>query len=792
MSVGSLALLALIGAAPDAAITARASIATAKYGPGDSVVLAVDVDIPTGWHLWAIKPGTGDGPGPQALQITLDNAPGALLAGEWRGTAPTVAFDRGFERELAHYPGGATAHFERVVTIDRAATPGARAGAQVSIRGQICTEETCLSQRITAPLAIIIADRGSGAAAAKPNGVALTGAGSEGFFAFIMVAFLAGLAALATPCVFPAIPLTVSFFSKYSEESFGRGARLAAFYAVSMVACFTFAGVVLSVILGATGVQQFASHPVFNLILAMVLVFFSLNLLGMFEIQAPAFLLAFTNRLEARWGPAAGGKVQHRAGLGDYVAVGIAAVTATTVFFTCTVAFVGVVVVAAADGEWFWPTIGMLAFSSAFVLPFFLLALFPQAARRLRGKNGNWLVVTRVTLGFVELAAAWKFFSNADLVWRTNLLSRDLVLALWVSLFGLCAMFLLGKLRLGDDHTEGEIRISVPRMLIASGAFAFTLFLALGLFTGRSLGWIDGWLPPATLPGETAVASSGVSSGSRSASAFNWIHDLDAGRAEAAKSSKLVFVNYTGYTCTNCRYMEGGVFPKPAIKSLLDTMVQVELYTDGQGPEYEKNGADQIKRFGTAALPFYVVERADGTVIATFPSSTNDPEEFRRFLADAIKAASVQPVPTSALTLATTRLDGGASEPAIVAGKWTLMNFWATWCGPCREELKSFLVDVGQKLEAKGGRFAAIALEEEESRVTAVEFMRSLNVPAASSLHLPPSSALDPSFGFEGDLPYTVLIAPDGRVAWRHNGKLERAQLEATLDQHMGLATLRQ
>lgn len=821
-------VLALVGlsvspaSAEDPAITARAQLEPTSLGPGESGRVVVEIDVPAGWHLWSLDPGEG----PQALSLDVRDLAGVTPSGRWHGPAPHRVYDRGFERDLEQYEGGQTLRFERLVAVDAAAAPGARSGA-LEIRGQICTEATCLSQRVRVPLTLTVAASSAGAPAVTLAGVALAergaaaasavaasavtagvggglgGSGATTVWEFLLAAFLAGLAALATPCVFPAIPLTVSFFSKYSEESFGRGAVLAAFYAVSMVACFTFAGVLLSIVLGASGVQQFAAHPVFNLVLAMVLVFFSLNLLGMFEIQAPAFLLSFTNALESKWGPAAGGA--KRGGLADFVAVGVAAVTSTTVFFTCTVAFVGVVVVAAADGEWFWPTLGMLAFAAAFVMPFFLLALFPQAARRLRGKSGNWLVVTRVTLGFIELAAAAKFFSNADLVWKSNLLTRDAVLALWVSLFAMCGLFLLGKLRLGDPHSEGEVHISVPRMLLSSVTFAFTLYLALGLFTGRPLGWIDGWLPPASFAGEASVAKAG---GPRT---FDWVHDLEAGRARAAREGKLVFVNYTGYTCTNCRYMEGSVFPRPEIAALLDQLVLVELYTDGLEPQHERARQDQVTRFRTAALPFYVVERADGTVLATFPSSTNDPEEFRRFLADGLAKGAATPTgqtagaappsapvasapPTGAepaVALTAARLGGGAAAPVIAPGKWTLVNFWATWCGPCRTELEAFLADVGRGLEKKGGQFATVSIDDPDARPAALAYMQKLGL-VEGAFVLDATSAVDPRLGFDGSkVPHTVLVSPDGRVAWRHSEALDRKQLEAVLAEHMGYAALR-
>ncbi len=785
--------------ADDVSITARAIASPSKLGPGDMGVLAVEIDVPAGWHLWALDPGEG----PQPLAIVLPAEAPLAFDGPWHGPTPKKVYDKGFQRDLLQYQGGETLTFERAIKVGPAATAGALE-LPVNVRGQICTEEQCLSQRLKVPLklelmaaplglktaaakGVELAARGEGGAAvpspaagSPPGGPKSGPPQGEGLFSFLLLAFLAGLGALATPCVFPAIPLTVSFFSKFASESVARGARLAAFYAVSMVACFTAAGVLISVLVGATGVQRFAAHPVFNLALATILVVFSLNLLGMFEIKVPSFLLSFTNNLEGRFGPNARGPAGG-GGLSDYVAVGVAAMTSTTVFFTCTVAFVGVVVVAAAQGEWFWPTVGMLAFSSAFVLPFFLLALFPQAARRLRGKSGSWLVVTRVTLGFIELAAALKFFSNADLVLETGILSRDAALALWVPLFLLAGAFLLGKLRFGEEMSVDEGHpISVPRMLTGAAVLSFSLYLALGLFTGRPMGWIDGWLPP----------------GERSPK-LAWLEDLKAARTQAARDERLVFTNYTGFTCTNCRYMESTVFSRDDVTKLLGSMVLVELYTDGQRPVHDENREDQIRRFGTAALPFYAVERPDGTVVATFPSSTNHPEEFRRFLEDAIAKAKSAPAHAqkeAPPTLRTTLLTGGEPFQAISAGKWSLVNFWASWCAPCREELEGFMVDVGRNMEARGGRFLAVTIDDDADREKAQAFLSKIALPAASQLAVPASydaSTVDPRLGFKGNVPFTALIDPDGRLAWSAHERLDRATLEAVLAEHLGYAALR-
>ncbi len=790
-------------------------------------VLVARIEVPPGYHLWSLDPGDG----PKALVLELEGKGFAREKnGVWHGSTPVVAYDRGFERKLAHYPAGVALFATKV-----SHQPGQQDLPRLVLSGQICNETHCLDQKLSVPVerkkepfktamwsepplsvrpkaASLLAGwpRSSAAPSAEENALpeslpvagvsagaqALAQAKNKGVWAFILMAFAFGLAALATPCVFPAIPLTVSFFSKYSGESLGRGARLAAVYALTMVASFSGAGVLISILFGVTGVQRFAAHPIFNLFLGALLGLFSLNLLGLFDIRAPAWMTRGANRLEAKFGRGAalGNGAKKSGGLGDYLVVSVAALTATTVFFTCTVAFVGLVLVEAAQGAWFWPTVGMLAFSSAFALPFFVLALFPSAANRLRGTSGQWLEATRVTLGFLELAAATKFVSNADLIWSWGMLTREVVLAFWIPLFGIAGLYLLGKLKIGAQSLNtAEGGASVVQVMASTVFFGVALYLGAGFLQGRAFGgWVDGWLPPVVYPG--TAARPGLAKAGRSENALKWTEDLRTARRQAEKEGRLVFVNYTGYSCTNCRYMEGAVFTQPNVAALLNNMVLVELYTDGGTEAHQANREDQAERFGTVALPHYSVERPSGSVVGTFPSSTNDPEEFRRFLEEALKKGKTLEESASAkkLALKTTQLSDGSPASAIEAGHWTLINFWATWCAPCREELKAFMVELGRDFEAQGHRFRTVAVEADDGVVSALKFMRDLRVPPRSALRVSSEYTdheVDPRLDFDGSLPYTVLISPAGEVVWKHKTKISEAQLKRILAEYTGYAS---
>ena len=262
----------------------------------------------------------------------------------------------------------------------------------------------------------------------------------------------------------------------------------------------------------------------------------------------------------------------------------------------------------------------MLAFSAAFALPFFFLSLFPQGLGSLP-RSGGWLNSVKVAMGFLELAAAVKFLSNADLVWQWGIISREIFIASWIAVFILCAVYLLGKIRLPHDTPLDSVG---PIRLIVSIAFlAFGLFLFTGL-SGAPLGELDAFFPPYSSRGEITQIKGGEE--------LAWHSDFDKALEASKTSGNPVFVDFTGYACTNCRWMEANLFPEPEVRRILGRYVRLRLYTDGTGDVHARNRDLQQSRFGTVALPFYAIVSPANQVLGTFPGMTRDRDLFLRFL----------------------------------------------------------------------------------------------------------------------------------------------------------------
>jgi len=414
---------------------------------------------------------------------------------------------------------------------------------------------------------------------------------------YLWLAVTAGAVSLLTPCVFPMIPITVSYFTNHASSQ-KAGLRSALIFAGAIVGSFTALGLILALLFGATGVQRFAANPYLNIFLAGLFVAFALNLFGVYQIALPSRALTALDT-------AARGKESSGSHVAGAMLMGL---TFALTSFTCTAPFVGTVLVTAATGAWREPAIGMLAYSTVFALPFFVLALIPQWAARLP-RAGRWLATVKVVMGFLELAAALKFVSNADLVWHWGIFNRDVVLALWVALAGLMAAYLVAS---GPG--------SIARLATAAAALGVGIWLATGL-VGRSLGELETFLPPPASHRDSYVLN------------LNWhVNDLPGAIALAKQSSKPVFIDFTGYTCTNCRWMEANVFSRTEVKAELNRFALARLFTDGEGSVYENQQAYQERTFNTVALPLYAVVAPDGHTIATLPGLTRDPAVFLAFL----------------------------------------------------------------------------------------------------------------------------------------------------------------
>ncbi len=455
---------------------------------------------------------------------------------------------------------------------------------------------------------------------------------------FFLIAFVAGLAALATPCVFPMIPMTVTFFSS-SSAGRGEAVRKAVVYGVSIVVLYVVLGVVVSVLFGPAFANWLSTHWLPNLFFFAVFVLFGLSFLGLFEITLPSSLVNTVDQQSDRDG---------------YSGVFFMAFTLVLVSFSCTGPIVGSVLVESAGGQFTKPIVGMLGFSMAFAIPFALFAAFPQWLSSLP-KSGGWLNAVKVVLGFLELALALKFLSVADQVYHWGLLNREVYLALWVVIFTMLGFYLLGKIRLPHDSPTESV--SVPRLLLSLVTFSFVVYLIPGLF-GAPLKALAGYLPPmhthdfnvprllaeqmSSQPGGVALAAERdtLCEPPKYADRLHLPHglkgyfDYEQALACARAQDKPLFIDFTGHGCVNCREMEANVWSDPEVlRRLRHDYVVVALYVDEKEtlPETgwytsdydnkvkksigQQNADLQITRFRNNAQPYYVLLNHDGQLL---------------------------------------------------------------------------------------------------------------------------------------------------------------------------------
>ena len=423
---------------------------------------------------------------------------------------------------------------------------------------------------------------------------------------FLWLAISGGLLSFVTPCVFPMVPITIAYFGDPSRDR-GETSRKALFFVAGIVATYTLLGVFLALAFGASGLNRFAADPTVNLLLAFVFLVFAANLFGWQEVRLPATLVNAADRAARR-----------QSGFAS-VSAALVGATFTVTSLTCTAPIVGTLLVLASRGSWATPLIGMLAYSVAFALPFYLLARAPQALQRLP-RAGEWMRTVRVLVGILEVAAALKFASNADVVLGWGVLTRDVVLVGWAVLAVAAALF-LGRSLTRTTTTGVRVSPIVPGLAVAA-CIALSAWLASGI-RNRPLTGVEAFLP-------ASIERSG--SGAVTPHATWVLNDFDGALATARTTNRLVFVDFTGYTCTNCRWMEANIFNRPDVNSALSQFVLARLYTDGEGEIYEKQQAFQEKTFGTVALPLYAILDSSGNVVDTLSGLTRDPAEFIHFL----------------------------------------------------------------------------------------------------------------------------------------------------------------
>ncbi|MEX2485157.1 MAG: cytochrome c biogenesis protein CcdA [Brumimicrobium sp.] len=446
------------------------------------------------------------------------------------------------------------------------------------------------------------------------------------------LSFASGLAALLTPCVFPMIPMTVSFFTKQSKNK-SQGVKNAAIYGVSIIAIYILLGTFVTWAFGAETLNEMSTNPTFNLVFFALLVFFAISFMGAFEIRLPS---SWVN------------KADQRADRGGLIGIFFMALALALVSFSCTGPIVGTLLVQAASAGGAAPFIGMFGFSLALALPFTLFAAFPGWMNTLP-KSGGWLNSVKVVLGFLELALAFKFLSNADLALQLHLLEREVFLAIWIGIFLVLAAYLFGKIKLPHDSPIGNL--SVGRALMGTFTLIFAIYMIPGLW-GAPLKLISAFPPPMSYS-ESPLGFGGSSSNGKNSENFiegthlgpqniMVFHDYDQALEHAKKVDKPLFIDFTGHNCVNCRRMEQSVWGEPGIIDILkDDVVIVSLYVDeridlpkseqkevtfpnGRKKQLKTTGDKwmykQISEYKVTAQPYYILQNTEGEDLGNGPA----------------------------------------------------------------------------------------------------------------------------------------------------------------------------
>ena len=601
-------------------------------------VLVSKATIDDGWKLYSQKVPEG-GPIATGFEYNVEN--GVELIGNTIEEKGKEVMDKVFEMKIKFFKN--SAEFRQKIKISDKNTTSV--ASEVSFMA--CDDERCL-----APTYLDLNYDLTKSIAVKKNEDKFQSEkeeGSKGLWSIFLVAFLSGFVALLTPCVFPMIPMTVSFFIKQSQSK-AKGIRNAIIYGLSIIVIYVLLGTIITAIFGADALNALATNVWFNVIFFILLVVFAISFLGAFEIVLPN---SWAN------------KADRQADRGGLVGIFFMALALAIVSFSCTGPIVGTILVEAASKGGVAPVIGMLGFSSAIALPFALFAAFPGWLNSLP-KSGGWLNTVKVVLGFLELALAFKFLSQADLVLQLHFLEREVFLAIWIAIFGALSLYLLGKIQL--PHDSPLKHISVGRLLLGLLTLSFTVYMIPGLW-GAPLNLISAFPPPldySESPYGVGNAKGGGSSASHAELpegahllaphdilAFN---DYDQGLAYAKKVGKPVMLDFTGWACVNCRKMEQNVWVKPEVLlQLKNDVVLISLYVDeqidfpeGEAPDSKLRPGKKLRNKGqkwsemqtikykTNTQPYYVLMDHNEENLNVPVAYTPDHIEYIKWLKEGI------------------------------------------------------------------------------------------------------------------------------------------------------------
>lgn len=653
------------------------SFTTKQISNSESQLIFTATIEPT-WHLYSqdIPP---DGPVPTSF--TFEPGPEYKLIGKVKEPKAKEEFDKNFDMVVKYFADKAVftqkievltdkdfvikGFLEFMCCDDSRCLPPDEVDFEFRVKGNPdagkieapVTESVVPAEEIPADTAVAVAAADTvapGTGEIKPA----DGGGLEehsSLWTLFFFSFIAGLAAILTPCVFPMIPMTVTFFLKEKDKVKAKFQALT--YGVSIILIYTVIGTVVAITLGANFANFLSTHWLPNVLFFLIFMFFAASFLGMFEITLPSWLI---------------NKSDSQADRGGIIGSFFMAFTLVLVSFSCTGPIVGAILVASASGQVVEPIIGMLGFSLAFALPFTLFAFFPRWLNNMP-KSGGWLNSVKVVLGFIELALGLKFLSIADQTYHWGILDREVYLAFWIVIFTLMGFYLLGKLKFSHDS---DLKfISVPRLSLAIITFTFVLYMIPGMF-GAPLQALSGYLPPQATHdfdlnkivrdnvqvfggggGTASDKPTGLCDKPKHGELLHLPHglegyfDYEQGLACAAQQHKPVFIDFTGHGCVNCREMEARVWSDPRVlKKLREEFVIVALYVDDktQLPESEwitstydgkvkktigKKYADfQISRFNVNAQPYYVLLDTKGNTLVPPKAYDLDVENFLAFL----------------------------------------------------------------------------------------------------------------------------------------------------------------